>query len=318
MPKLDIYQPAQLFSSEPPDLSSPAYRFLAEGDSWFSIGSLNPLKNSNLLFELVFRRSGCAVSCATPGDTLKRMSDINTDPNFVSLLAGKRARPWDGILLSCGGNDLIEAVDSPPVDSAGAPVPADRRLLLTQDEWGPEELGAQRYLSDTGWQTFCTYLRANFDHLIQLRDKGPSRGQPVFIHGYAHPTPRPAGAGLGLGPWLHPAMLRYGIPAPDGIVVARELVTRLGALFTDMAAGVERYPNLHFFDSTAVAVDAALPDTMGVSGDWVNEIHLTRRGYRKIGVSWAAAIESVLLGEEPQPAAVVEPIAEAPTEPVTG
>src|SRR6266850_5100671 len=174
MPKLDIFQPAQVFSSEPPDFSSPAYRFLAEGDSWFSIGALNPLRNSNLLFEMVFRQSACAVNCAAPGDTLRRMSQINTDPNFIDLLCGHRQRVWDGLLLSCGGNDLIEAVGSPAVDEQGNDVPRDRRLLLAEAEWGAAELGAKRYLSDTGWATFSSYLQANFEHLLALRDQGQS------------------------------------------------------------------------------------------------------------------------------------------------
>src|SRR6185436_5868496 len=110
MAKIDVFQPAQVFSSEPPPFSEFGFRFLAEGDSWFSIGTLNPLANSNLLFEMDFQGSACAVNCAAPGDTLKRMSQMNTDPNFVALLRGRRARFWDAILMSCGGNDLIEAV----------------------------------------------------------------------------------------------------------------------------------------------------------------------------------------------------------------
>lgn len=296
MRKLEVVPPAQVFSSEPPDFSSPAYRFLAEGDSWFSIGTLNPLMNSNLLFELVFQRSGIAVNCAAPGDTLKRMSQMNTDPNFIELLCGRAARRWDGLLLSGGGNDLIEAVSAPAVNTQGQPVPPELRLLLTASEWGPPELGAQRYLSDSGWLTFCTYLQANIDHLIALREQGPSAGQPIFMHSYAYPTPRPSGAGAGRGPWLLPSLQAYAIPQADGIVVAHELLARLAALLARMAADGERFPALHVFDSTAVAVDAALPGATGVSGDWLNEIHLTKAGYRKIARPWAAQIESVLNG----------------------
>jgi hypothetical protein len=307
MVKLDVFQPTDLHSGEPVDLSSYAYRFLAEGDSWFTIGTLNPLKNSNLLFEMAFRQRACAVNCAQPGDTLQRMSRMNADPRFIDLLCGRRQRLWDAILLSCGGNDLIEAVQSPFQQADGTPVPAELRLLLTEAEWGPAELGAQRYLSDAGWQTFCTYLRANLEHLIALRERGSSKGQPIFLHGYAYPTPRPAGAELGMGPWLLPALQRYAIPAADGIVVARELVTRLAALLASAAADFVRFPNLHFFDSTTVTIEPALPDAVGASGDWINEIHLTRTGYRKLGVSWAAHIEATLLGEPIAPTVVAEP-----------
>jgi lysophospholipase L1-like esterase len=296
MPKLDLYTPAQVFSSEPPDLSSPKWRFLAEGDSWFSLGTLDLVKNSSLLLEMVFSQSACAINCATPGDTLKRMSQVNTDPNFIDLLCGKRARHWDAILMSCGGNDLIEAVQSPAFDSGGQPVPQALRLLRTVGEWGPAGDGAARYLSDPGWTTFSNYLQANFEHLVGLRDgpRGASAGQPIFVHGYAYPTPRPAGAGLGIGPWLYPALKAYAVPDEDYIALAHELLSRLAALFEAMVADTARFPNLHFFDSAAVDVEPATLETEGVSGDWVNEIHLTRAGYRKIAVPWAAAIEAVL------------------------
>lgn len=303
MAKIEIFQPAQAFSSEPPPFSEFGFRFLAEGDSWFSIGTLNPLANSNLLFEMVFLRSACAVNCAKPGDTLKRMSQINTDPNFIDLLCGHRQRIWDALLLSCGGNDLIEAVGSPAVDKQGQAVPPSLRLLLTRDEWGDPALGARRYLSDAGWETFSGYLRANFEHLLALRDQGLSRGAPVFVHGYAVPTPRPAGAGFGMGPWLLPSLQRFDIPPEDGPAVARELIHRLGSLLAEMADDPARFPNLHFFDSTTVPVDAALPGTTGPSGDWINEIHLTRTGYRKVGVTWASRIEAFLDQEMPMPAA---------------
>jgi hypothetical protein len=184
--------------------------------------------------------------------------------------------------------------------------------LLTEAEWGPPELGAQRYLSDAGWQTFSIYLQANMEHLLGLRERGPSAGKPVFMHGYAFPTPRPAGVGLGQGPWLLPALQRYAVPANDGIVVAHELLTRLAALLARTAADTGRFPNLHFFDTTLIPVDAALPDATGVSGDWVNEIHLTKAGYRKIGVPWAAHIERVLNGEVTEPVVAATPVETVP------
>ena len=107
---LSIYTPDQLTGSMPPALEQFGYRFLAEGDSWFTIGSLNPAKNSNLLYELAFGHSACAVNCAYPGDTLQRMVTMAKGPAFRRLLVGRQARYWDGILLSAGGNDLIDAL----------------------------------------------------------------------------------------------------------------------------------------------------------------------------------------------------------------
>ena len=289
MKPLAVYSPGQVFSNDPPDFSSLGYRFLAEGDSWFSIGTLNPAKNSNLLFEMVFSQWAGAVNCATPGDTLGRMSRMNQDRSFTDLLLGRRARIWDALLMSCGGNDLIDAFGT-----RADGVPPERRLLLTQAEWGPASQGPSRYLSDGGWQTFCTYMRANLDHLVGLRDKGPSKGVPIFLHGYANPTPRPSGAGLKLGPWLYPSAVAYQVPVADYLPLAQLLIARFSELMAACAADAARYPNLHFFDSRTIAVDPAALGAEGVSGDWVNEIHLTWRGYEKIAVPWAASIEKVL------------------------
>jgi hypothetical protein len=62
-----------------------------------------------------------------------------------------------------------------------------------------------------------------------------------------------------MGPWLLPALQRYAVPDADGVVVARELLTRLSALLAKSAADAGRFPNLHFFDTTAIPIDAALP-----------------------------------------------------------
>jgi hypothetical protein len=289
MKPLAIYSPGQVFSNDPPDFASLGYRFLAEGDSWFSIGTLNPAKNSNLLFEMAFSQWAGAVNCASPGDTLRRMSEMNRDPNFTDLLCGRRARIWDALLMSCGGNDLIDAFG---VRADGNP--PDRRLLLTLAECGREEEGPARYLCDAGWQTFCNYLKANLDHLIAMRDSGPSKGVPIFLHGYSFPTPRPAGAGMKMGPWLFPSAQAYAVPDAALMGVARVLLSRLAELLAACAADAARYPNLHFFDTTKIAVEPAALGAGGESGDWVNEIHLTWRGYEKLALPWAAQIERVL------------------------
>jgi hypothetical protein len=288
MAQLILLLPAQLDNAETPPLAEFGKRFLAEGDSWFSMGALNPLSSANLLQEMDFTQRNVAINCALPGDTLRRMVDTRRDPQFVALLAGARARPWEALLISAGGNDLIDALQA-----RGDNVPPAQRLLLRTSEWGPAAQGAARYLSDAGWATFSAYLRANFEALLALRDRGPSRGCPVFIHGYAVPTPRPAGAGLA-GPWLLPALEAYAIPEADRSALTQVLIERLAALLQSLAADSVRLPNLHFFDSMRLPIERALPGARGDSGDWINEIHLNRAGCRKVARPWSAEIERVL------------------------
>jgi hypothetical protein len=288
MTNLVLLQPAQLNDPNGEPLSQFHRQFLAEGDSWFSIGSLNPFTSANLLQEMAFSKRCVAVNCAQPGDTLRRMVDTRRDPAFVSLLAGATAREWSGLLFSAGGNDLIDALQA-----RGAAVPLAQRLLRESAEWGPPSMGAARYLSEPGWATFASYLGANFEALLALRDSGPSAGVPVFIHGYAVAMPRPAPAGPA-GPWLLPPLLAYGIPAADHGALAALLIERLAALLANFAADSARFPQLRFFDSTQVALTPAQAGTSGASGDWVNEIHLTRAGCRKVARPWSSAIEAVV------------------------
>jgi hypothetical protein len=285
---LVTYNIADYMGPNAPIVSEYQYRFLAEGDSWFTIGALNPARNSNLLMEMEFSMYSVAVNSAQPGDTLRRMSQMNRDPRFAQLLAGPLSERWDAILLSAGGNDLIDAVQAPSSS------PLHLRLLRTQSEWGPASQGGARYVSEAGMQTFATYLGANLDALFTLRDRGRAAGRPVCMHTYAIPTPGPAGAGLGIGPWLMPALVEYGIPKEDWRNAAAALLAELGTVLRSFAADQGRFPGLDVFDTAAIPIEPAALDSSGASGDWVNEIHLTRGGCEKLARPWSQHIESLV------------------------
>lgn len=289
---LDLVRASTLLS-QPPDWSSYRWRLLAEGDSWFSMGSLNPFSSANLLQSLAFSSAAVAAHCAYPGDTLRHMATLRADPTFVQMLVGNVSWRWDAILLSAGGNDLIDAAGSPPT------APAELRLLRPAVDWGAPSDGPSRYVSEPGWATFCGYYRENLRLIIELRDSkgGPdgSRGRPLCMHTYAYPTPRPSGGGLGLGPWLLPAMQAYAIPKPEWIGLARHLIDRLATLMLECAADAATFPALHVFDTRHLPVMPAALDATGASGDWANEIHLTHAGCDKVGLAWSQEIEAVML-----------------------
>jgi hypothetical protein len=262
---LVTYSIADYMGPNRPEVAEYQYRFLAEGDTWFTIGALNPARNSNLLQEMEFSVWSVAVNSALPGDSLKRMSQMNRDPRFAQLLEGRLSERWDAILLSAGGNDLIDAMQAPPTS------PPHLRLLRTQAEWGPASQGGARYISEAGMQTFATYLGA-----------------------YAVPTPGPAGAGLGIGPWLMPALVEYGIPKEEWRGVAAALLGELATLLKGFAADQGRFPGLDVFDTLSIPIEPARLDSDGASGDWINEIHLSRRGSEKLARPWAAHIEALV------------------------
>jgi len=298
---LVTFTPADLQSGRASALSTPEafrWRLLAQGDSWFTSGG--DRAHGSLLSELVFPDPAAAVNCAVSGENLRHMVDLEAAPDFVRLLSGVDAPVWDGVLLSCGGNDLIAAAATAAQHFDGSEVPLRLRLLRRQTEWGPPSAGVLRYFSEEGWVTYAEYLKANVRHLLSLRDQGPSAGKPVFMHCYAVPMPRPAGADPGApelgsqGPWLYPAMKAYALPQADWAAISRLMVFRLAQALKAMAADQATFPGLHVFDSTVVPLALATPGSSGSSGDWHNEIHLNHSGSFKIARAWSEHIKNVL------------------------
>ncbi len=292
MVPIKLFQPGEVIGSGEAgaaDLSPFRNRFLAQGDSWFSFGALFPPATGNLLNPIALRYPACAVNCARPGKQLVHMVDARRDPQFMSLLLGIQARPWDAILLSGGGNDLIDAIGSPSVDAGGNPVDPSLRLLLRPEERGRVD-SPGGYVSEAGWATFETHLVAQFHEFIALRDdaRSQSRGAPLFVHSYDFLTPRDAGAGLGFGPWLAPALRAYAVAPRDWTALSRHLVQRLGTLL----AGLD-LPALHVVPTQGSCV-AAAAGSVGNSNDWENEIHPNPGGYAKLARVFGAAIDDVL------------------------
>lgn len=264
---------------------------LAQGDSWFSIGALPPTRTTRILAELRLLTSAVIVNCAYPGAVLHRMAKTTAAPDFVRLLTGRLATKWDAILLSGGGNDLIDAVGSPP---SAAPA---LRLLRTSAERGSGTLGGADYISATGWATFAAHIGEVFNRLVDLRDAGINRATPLVWHNYARVMPRPSPAGLGFGPWLLPALDAFAVPPADRLAVSDELTGRLRKLIDDLVAERRaRDPQCRIFvaDSMGVGIALAAADSTDVSGDWINEIHLTRDGYKKCAQAWQQVLDPLL------------------------
>lgn len=284
MPDIVLISPSILDASgegDPFPIETFDLRFLAQGDSWFSIGAIPPWLTSNLFDRLNLSRRAVAVNCARPGAELAHMIDSTTNASFLQLLSGRRARPWNALLLSGLGNDVISASQSPPGEAA------DRRLLARPEEWGTSP-SVSRYISEPGWATFENHARAVFDLLLTNRDKtSVNRGLPIVVHTYDLTTPRNAPAGPGFGPWLHRAMKAFSIPEADWSALGAELIRRVGQLIHAIAA---TDPSIHVVDTQGTLVPAGIRDP-GPTLHWQNEIHPTRAGYRMLGDVWERELE---------------------------
>lgn len=287
----------------PDDLSTPGIFssfqriVLAQGDSWFSIGAIPPFATSNLIFAMELTPVTCVLDCARPGSTLVNMVDWMQRDAFGSQLSGRLASTWNAIFISGGGNDLINAIQSPAVTADG-PVPQDRRLLLTPQERGPDPRPtAAGYVSEPGWQTFCDHLTHHFSELVARREEGRNQGVPLFFHTYDYLVPRDAPASPHFGPWLFKAVTDFQVPQAQWSDLGKEFVDRLATLLADIIAKINadfgRDMALFLVNTRGTLTPPAAGST-GSSGDWTNEIHPTSNGYKKLAAVWRDVVDPVI------------------------
>lgn len=274
-----VVHPSVLKQTEPIEVNWEDFErhYLAEGDSWFSLAAL---PGGNLLQELELGRSALVVDCAAPGDTLTHIVEWSSSPQFTNLFATRLAEKWDALLVSAGGNDLIDAALASPG-------------ILRQIEPGAD-VAAGDCVDAAAFAKLERYLRANFAELVKLRDsaRSPNKGVPIIIHTYDFATPRPAPAlALGLlpasGPWLCKAFEQHGIPKALWVDIADDLQQRLASILRSLDL-----PGVFVVDTLGTLARAAL-GSAGDSADWLNEIHPNRGGRRKLAQRWAAALDAL-------------------------
>jgi len=242
------------------------YRLLAEGDSWFSLGGI---PTSNLLFSMKFNHTVIIVSCSSPGDTIRRMGQIAGNNNLRKAMSRKDGYTWDAILLSGGGNDLIDDAD----EIVFKPRKASRDPAAYCDEARLLQTLAQ---IDEGYRK-----------IAELRNGSGSScmGKPIITHTYDWATPRNSPAKFifvpVLGPWLYRAMVKAKIPEALWIPISDYLIARLRDCIKSLASGSNAIPEFYVVTTQGVLQRASIRST-GNDGDWLNEIHPNHKGYEKL------------------------------------
>lgn len=253
-------------------------RILAEGDSWFSLGGI---PTSNLLFNLKFNGFVVVVNCARPGDTIRRVGKIAKNPNLKKAMSGRDGYAWDAILLSGGGNDLI--------DDIGKIIKKFRKKKSHPDEYCDlDELGKTLASVEKGYRK-----------IIKLRDKAGSscKGKPVITHTYDWMTPRNSPARFFpfkvSGPWIYTALKDARVPESEWNAISDYVVDRLRDTIKGLTRGADSLSNFHVVDTQDTITPAALGET-GTSGDWMNEIHPAGDGYKAIAVKISKKVRGLL------------------------
>lgn len=253
------------------------YRFLAEGDSWMERSSALTASLPHYLAEAMDAAgdSVLIVNLAMFGDTMRRIGEC-IQGEFGLWIRGWKA---DAILLSAGGNDFIDAARDPPPgqgllkDLAGQPAPANG-----QDCIDPAALS----------MLVNSYLNPNFAVLYDAVQASVNRDVPIFLNNYDTPVARDAPAFPGGKAWLFEAYRKNSIPPAlwgDLTKIIFGDVQKAIAGWAQGRANVIGVP-------THGRLTAADPADSGNSGDWINEIHPNKAGWRKLAPIWRNTIRA--------------------------
>ena len=195
---------------------------------------------------------GCDIkNLAHPGDATQAMLSLGQRQQLELELKGA-----DLLLFSGGGNDI-----------------AGNQLVTVLNQNYDEDI-----TKAIAWDRLKSVLdmtRAMYLDLAEIRDR-IAPDCVIVTHGYDFPYPRPAGI-LWLGPWLQPSLEYCGWKHPEQ---QRQIVTSILKLFNAMIADLPIQDHIH----------VETQGTLG-QGDWHDEMHPNRAGFRKIAQKFKAAIE---------------------------
>ena len=223
------------------------------------------------------------VNIAYPGDTVEAMSSLAGSPDLRKMIYDEQwAYEWNVILLSGGGNDVI--------DRAGEIiVKASKKTSKKAADW----------VDVDALDEIVSGVQDCYRKIVEIRDQPGSANAdvPILTHTYDYVTPRNAPAKFGfagiMGPWLYPRLEMVGAPVKVRVPIAGYVMDRLAEGLLALSRGPGRLPNFHVVD-TRNTLDLADPEDIGNSNDWLNEIHPNHPGYRKLARKISTKLEALL------------------------
>ncbi len=258
---LNEYQGPHIAGFNPGHFS---WHILAEGDSWFHFNRVGP--QENLLQHLSFEKDTAVVNVAMSGDTVQ------------DIIAGKRYRffekalaeyKWHLILLSAGGNDLIDAF-------CGDYIVNGKRIQILKDTKDSRDF--MDYIDENALADLLKAVTEGYEKIIQLRNtlgKGKNKETKILTHCYDYFTMRnnPESDSR-----RYRMLNRFDIAPKLWPSISDYLVDALAKTLLSLASPQNEF---YVVDTRATLVRADSL-TIGNSNDWRNEIHPNHIGYAKI------------------------------------
>ncbi len=234
---------------------------IAQGDSWFDY-PLPLLDPSDVIAHLTHLpgMAPTVLDLAHHGEATEDMLGVTKLHTFIAQLQDPASRPFDAILFSGGGNDLV----------------GNQFRLWLQD--APADLDAAKGLDAVRVACILGVVKAGYEDLVAARDR-QAPGATIFAHDYDFAIPDGRGV-CGAGPWLKPSLDDRGWTSrQDGAAIVKQLLQEFGAMLDGFESTVP--------DFVHVRTQGTLDPTQ-----WANELHPTPDGFAAIAGKFLEALRS--------------------------
>ena len=224
-------------------------QIFAEGDSWFDYPV--PFFGGGIIPRLEDRLGVPILNLAKAGDEVRYMLGVEEREVLTKYLTdgSPAGGPWDVLLFSGGGNDIV-----------------DNPMALWVKDWNPA-MPPAAHIHKARFDAALALVQAGYEDLIELRDQLSPTTQLVF-HGYDFAIPDGRGI-CGFGPWLRPTFQLRKFPTRAAMeAVVKSMLQQFAAMLTSLAG-----PTVTFINGQGTLVPQP--------SSWHNELHPARAGFGK-------------------------------------
>lgn len=253
-------------AAAPPSASGQPLQIFAEGDSWFDYPV--PLFGGSIVPRLKRLLGVPILSLAKAGDEVRNMLGVEERKIIAEQLrnGSPTGGPWDVLLFSGGGNDIVGNPMALWIQDFNATVPPPN--LISKARFGAA----------------LELVRAGYEDLIKLRDTLSPTTHLVF-HGYDFAIPDGRGI-CGMGPWMKPTFDLRGFPGlSPAVAVVKAMLQQFAAILQSLASSHN--------DVTLINTQGTLA---GISSSWHNELHPSSAGFNKITAIFHANLKTLFPG----------------------
>jgi hypothetical protein len=235
----------------------------AEGDSWFHYPVPLPLVDASIVPRLERLLGVPILNLAMAGDEVRYMLGVEERKLLIEqFVRGCPAGgPWDAMLFSGGGNDIVDNPMALWIKDFNAALP-------------PAALVHQ-----ARFDMALALVRAGYEDLIGLRDS-LSPQTHLFFHGYDFAIPDGRGI-CHLGPWLKPTFDLRGFPTQASrVAVMKILLQQFAAMLQSLASAKK----VTFINGQGTL--APNPSS------WHNELHPSKDGFDAFAALFHKALKA--------------------------